>query len=275
MKYGIFKSLLLLLLCLVTGLADTGLADLAAQDSGWGHFTGKIVVDGEVPTPADLTLSTDDQRYCEDTGEEYKSRDLLVGSENQLQDVYVMMYFGRRDRKRPEIHPSYAEDEGKVTLDNVNCRFQPRAIFVQTGKSIEFKNSDRIGHNCHIVTMNFEENCSLGAGQSLDVAVEEASRVPGIIKCDAHPWMEALLLVRDEPYVAISDAEGNFRIENIPAGEWTFQFWHAKKGFLKELNMDGKVVVGRRGEMKVTIADGQTNDLGTLSVPAGFMLEDD
>ncbi len=247
--------------------------NVKAQDSGWGHMTGKIVVKGEIPMPEDLTLDTADRQYCEDTGQEFKSRELLVGSEGQLRDAYVMMYFGRGDRKRPEVHPSY-EAETKVVLDNVNCRFEPRALFVRTGRSITFKNSDRIGHNCHIVTMNFEDNASLGAGATTDIEVEEASRVPGIVKCDAHKWMEALVLVRDEPYAAITDADGNFKIENLPAGEWTFQFWHTKPGFLKGLQQDGKDFVGRRGEVKVTIPDGGTLDLGELTIPAEILLKD-
>jgi plastocyanin len=245
----------------------------AAQESGWGHLTGQIVVSGQIPAAEDLTLSTDDKQYCLATGESFTSRKLLVGSEGQLQDAYVMMYFGRRDRERPEVHPSYNTDQ-PVLLDNVNCRFEPRAIFVRAGQSVQFRNSDRIGHNCHVVTMNFEENCSLGAGQSLEVAMEESSRVPGIVKCDAHPWMEALLLIRDEPYAAITDKEGRFRIENIPAGKWTFQFWHAQRGFLRGLQKDGADFVGRRGEVEVEIPDGGTLDLGTLKISAEALLED-
>ena len=264
-KFAFFLATLTTCFCWV--------ATAMSQEAGWGNLTGKIVVTGEIPAAEAITLSTDDKQYCIDTGQSFTSRKLLVGPQGELQDAYVMMYFGLRDRTRPQVHPSYEKPQS-ITLDNVNCRFEPRAIFVRTGQSIAFKNSDRIGHNCHVVTMNFEENCSLGAGQSLEVQMEEASRVPGIVKCDAHPWMEALLLVRDEPYAAITNQDGEFLIENIPAGEWTFQFWHAKRGFLKGLQKDGQDFVGRRGEVQVSIPDGGSLDLGQLTIPAEFLLED-
>ncbi|MDG2014402.1 MAG: hypothetical protein P8J33_12920 [Pirellulaceae bacterium] len=245
----------------------------SAQDAGYGHLKGRIVVTGEVPAAAEISLSTDDKQYCVDTGKPFTSRKLLVGPDGQLQDAFVMMYFGRSDKKRPEAHPSY-KDAPSVSLDNVNCRFEPRAIFVRKGQALEFKNSDRIGHNCHVVTMNFEENCSLGAGQALSIEMEDASRLPGIVKCDAHPWMEALLLVREEPYAAVTDEDGSFTIKNIPAGEWKFQFWHTTRGYLRALEKDGESAVGKRGEITVTIPDGGVLDLGDMTIPAEFLLEE-
>lgn len=238
----------------------------AAQDA-WGHLTGKIIVEGMVPAPDELTIGTDDRPYCLARGKAFSDRSLLVGPGGGLQHAYVMMYFGRGDTNRPAVHPSYEDAANQsVALNNKDCRFQPRAIFVRSGQNLEFQNSDTIGHNCHVVTMKNEENVSLGAGQSLELSLATADRVPGIVKCDVHPWMEALILVRDEPYVAITGEDGSFRIENIPAGEWTFQFWHKRPGFLKTMTQDGEKILGRRGEIKVTIADGETLDLGELKI---------
>ena len=83
--------------------------------------------------------------------------------------------------------------------------------------------------------------------------------------------MDATVLVRDEPYVGISSEDGTFTVENIPAGEWKFQFWHKNAGNLRQLQVEG-YEVGRRGEIELTIADGETLDLGTMSI-AGEELE--
>jgi plastocyanin len=249
-------------------------SSVSAQQEGWGNLTGRIVVQGEVPKPAELKIDTPDRNYCIATGQSFEDQSLIVGGNGGLRDAYVMMYFGRGDENRPSVHPSYNESSStSVALNNRNCRFEPHAIFLRTGQAIEFKNADSIGHNCHIVTMGNEENCSLGAGQSLELKLQSADRVPGIVKCDVHPWMEALILVRDEPYAAISDEEGNFRIENIPAGEWTFQFWHKRSGFLKSLTRDGTPVTGRRGEIKVTIKPDATTDLGELGIAVDELVE--
>ena len=74
------------------------------------------------------------------------------------------------------------------------------------------------------------------------------------------------MLVRDEPYVAITDENGKFLIENLPAGEWTFQFWHERPGTLSTLTKDGEKFVDRAGKVKVTIKAGETIDLGKLVI---------
>ncbi len=247
-----------------------------AQDTGWGHLKGKIIVEGDIPDADELTVDTDDRRYCLATGQSFADNSLVVSEDGALRDAFVMMYFGRRDRNRPAVHPSYEESAtAKIKLDNRNCRFSPKAIFVRRGQSIEFVNSDRIGHNCHIQTFGFEDNYTLGAGQTVEVDVqpEKTPSLPGVVTCDAHRWMESILLIRDEPYAAITDEEGNFLIENIPAGEWSFQFWHKRPGYLKTLKRDGNEFLGKRAETKLEIADGETLDLGTLVISADFMLE--
>lgn len=254
-------------------LSAVSVERVSAQD-GWGHLSGRIVVNGNVPEPAELNLGTDDRAYCVGNDREFTDRSLLTGPDGGLQDAYVMMYFARGDDRRPTAHPSYAEAaEQAVVLNNAECRFEPRAIMLRTGQNLKFTNSDSIGHNCHVVTFRNEENISLGAGQELELTLEEADRVPGIVKCDVHPWMEALILVRDEPYMAITGKDGSFRIENIPAGEWSFQFWHKRPGYLKTLTRDGEEITGRRGEMTLTIRDGETLELGDLQIPVDDLVD--
>ena len=38
------------------------------------------------------------------------------------------------------------------------------------------------------------------------------------VGCDIHPGMSAQIVSSDSPYTAVADAEGNFLIENVPAG---------------------------------------------------------
>lgn len=246
-----------------------------AQETGWGHLTGRIVVVGALPEPDPLDLGTDDRAFCVATGKSFVDRSLMVGADGGLQNACVMMYFARGDDNRPQVHPSHAEAAKKsVEINNKDCLFEPCAVFVRTGQVLTLKNSDAIGHNCHIVTMGNEENVSLGAGLSADVRLETSDRVPGIVKCDIHPWMGAVILVRDEPYACFTDAEGKFRIENIPAGKWTFQFWHQRPGMLKDLKRGDQPVTGRRGELEVTIEDGKATDLGELSIDVASLSGD-
>ena len=64
---------------------------------------------------------------------------------------------------------------------------------------------------------------------------------PFYIKCDVHPWMRSWVLVSDHPYFSVTDKNGNFSIEGIPAGTYEVICWQEK--FKKKAIID-KVTVG-------------------------------
>lgn len=239
------------------------ISPIAAQEGQWGHLKGRIKVEGELPAiPAEAVDK--DPNVCMKDGWAPLDDNLVVNKEGYLRDAFVMMFL--KPGSVPEVHPSYDEKKQQtLTLDNVNCRFQPHALFLRTGQTLTMKNSDDVGHNCHIITLKNEENVNLSQHGSVDVKLKLAEKVPGNVVCDIHKWMDAVILVRDEPYAAITDADGKFQIENIPAGTWSFQFWHKKGGYLADLQA-GSMTVGRRGDIEITISDAKTLDLGELTI---------
>lgn len=231
----------------------------------WGNLQGQIFLTGDVPE-IPLENIDKDQQVCL-TGDPPKDDKLIVGDNGELKNVFVMMY-RRSSDPEPAIHPSYEEARQKpAVIDNVQCRFVPHAVFVQTGQPLVLKNSDEAGHNCHIITFQNEKNVNLPPGGKVEIKLENADKAPGNVTCDIHAWMDGVILVRDEPYVAISEADGTFEIRNIPAGTWKFQFWHKKAGYLKDLEV-AEYKVDRRGSIEVEIVDGETLDLGKLELPA-------
>ena len=243
-------------------LASNGLAQ-----EGWGHLTGRIVAEGSPSRLVKERIDKDTNTCLADTEVPWDDN-IVIADDGGLRDAFVMMYFKKKD-PRPEVHPSYADAKQKpVVLDNVRCRFVPHAIFVRTGQPIELKNSDDVGHNCHIITFGNEKNVNLAKNDSVKVSLEEADRTPGKIVCDIHKWMDAVILVRDEPYVAITGPDGSFEIRNIPAGTWKFQFWHSATGYMKSLKVPGYQVGKIKADITVTIKDGETVDLGKLVLPA-------
>ncbi len=63
------------------------------------------------------------------------------------------------------------------------------------------------------------------------------------IKCDVHtPWMLCYVTVVDNPYFAVTDKDGNFKIANVPPGKYTVTAMHRKasvKGMDKEIEVKG------------------------------------
>ena len=264
-SHNVARLSILILFCGACFLC--GMHGTAAQEP-WGHLKGKLVVKGDAPQPAQLDLGTNpDKEYCLVGGQNPVDQNLKISKDNELADVLVMMFLAAGEEE-PAYHPSYAAAKEKpAELDNKECCFVPQALFVRTGQKLLLKNSDAIGHNCHIITFNNEHNINIPAGSNAEITLENPERAPGEVKCDIHPWMSSVIMVRDNPYVAFSDAEGQFTIENIPAGKWKFQFWHKKVGWMRTLEIEG-YEVGRRGEIEVEIKPGETLDLSKLLLPA-------
>ncbi len=246
--------------------AENGIPN--TDDGQWGNLKGQIFLTGEVPEiPAEKIDK--DQTTCL-TGEAPKDDKLIVGKNGELKNVFVMMYL-KSSSKVPPVHPSYdAMKKEPVVIDNKDCRFVPHATFVRTGQELQLKNSDDAGHNCHIVSFKNEKNVTLPAGSTVKVVLDSADKAPGNVVCDIHSWMDGVILVRDEPYVAISAEDGTFEIKNIPAGDWKFQFWHKKSGYLKKLEIEG-YDVDRRGSIELKIENGKTLDLGKLELPSSAL----
>ena len=51
---------------------------------------------------------------------------------------------------------------------------------------------------------------------------------PGIVRvfCDIHSHMNAFVLVFSHPFFAVTDADGRFRIDNVPAGSYGVIAWN-------------------------------------------------
>jgi len=244
-------------------------AEAATETGKWGHLTGTITVDGEMKAqevePVD---DHQDKAVCLVEGKIPVDDKIIVNAENKgLKNAYVLMYLKKKDPGEL-IHPSYEEMKKEpVVLDNVNCRFVPHAIFVRTGQKLILRNSDPVGHNCHITTFKNEHNPTLPANSEAEVVFDVEDSRPGQVVCDLHKWMDSAIFIRDNPYVAITDADGKFTIENLPAGEWEFQFWHKKVGYLKKLEISN-YKVSKKGVATVEIKSNETIDLGEMSLPS-------
>ena len=180
--------------------------------------------------------------------------------------MFVYLYVARG--KTVDIHPDYtaADLEPKV-LDNKGCRFEPHAMTVWTAEPFEIHNSDPIGHNTNgqLLTVNTRFNDTVPNDAPLKKKFTKSEPRPAMITCSIHPWMNAVILIRDNPYMAVSGEDGTFEIKNIPAGKQEFVFWHEAHGFMRDLPVGGDEA-DRKGQVKLTVPAGETLDLGDIDV---------
>ncbi len=117
-----------------------------------------------------------------------------------------------------------------ASLDQDGCQFAPHILLVSVGSTIKILNSDPITHNVHTVTF---ENRPLNRAQpaamrEIETTFAYADKVK--VKCDIHEWMNAWVIVIDHPYHALTGADGEFVIENVPPGTYTVEIWHETLG---------------------------------------------
>lgn len=236
------------------------LCGMASADE-WATLKGKFVFGGTAPAAGELKADKD----VEVCGKhKLLAEELVVGADKGVANVVVFV----RD-KGVKVNPEAAKSAAaKVVLDNKDCRFEPHVAFVQVGQDLVVKNSDTVGHNSNIATVkNAPSNNLIPAGGEAALKFTSDEAVPAQVTCNIHPWMKAWLVVRPNPYGAVSKADGTFEIKDLPVGEVELQFWHEKAGYLGEMTIGGKAEKASKGRKKVAIAAGGT-DLGEIVLDA-------
>lgn len=255
------RQLLSLALVLVLGLAVTS----ASFAEDWGNLSGTLVFGGDAPTAAALNI-TKDKEVCSTTP--LFNESLVVNPDNKgVKDVVVYLY--TKKGADVAVHESYESTKDmEVSLDNASCRFEPHVALLRTTQTLVIGNKDPVGHNTKIdASKNVAVNDTIPANGSSKKQFPEAERLPVRVSCSIHPWMQGWLLVKDNPYFAVSDADGKFEIQNLPVGKWTFQFWHEEPGYVSEVAKDGAKESWKKGRVEIEIKAGD-NDLGTIEIPA-------
>ena len=234
------------------------LGSAAARGEAWGTIKGRFVYGGDAPAEKALTADKD----VEVCGKhKLLNEELVVGADRGVANVVVFV----RD-KDVKVHPDAAQAKGeKVILDNKDCRFTPHVAFVQTGQPFVLRNSDTVGHNSNVATVkNSPSNSLIPAGGESTVTFTSDEAIPAQVTCNIHPWMKAWVVVRPNPYAAVSKADGTFEIKNVPAGgEVELQIWHEKAGYIGEYTVGGKAEKIAKGRRKVKV-DAAGADLGEM-----------
>jgi plastocyanin len=178
-----------------------------------GTLVGRVRFTGEPPKGETLAV----RKNIDVCGEHKPSQALVVGPTKGVRGAVVALEGIERGKRAPEFE-----------LDNAKCLFVPHVSAAMVGAKVRIRNSDPILHNTH----GFLERLTVfnialpTKGQVVDIT--QRIKKPGIVEvvCDAHTHMRAWLVVRDNPYFAVSDDSGQFRIDEIPPGRHRVTAWH-------------------------------------------------
>jgi plastocyanin len=159
----------------------------AADASGFGIVKGTITIGGK-PAP-----------------------DAVVSIEGLSQDQIKTQI----SRTKPQ----------KQIIDQRNLKFIPTVVAIMAGATVDFPNNDKSWHNVY----------SKGGANDFDLGLYAPGKTrskkfdkAGVsrILCNAHPNMEAFVVVKDQPFFSTADSRGNYEIKNVPVGKARVEIWY-------------------------------------------------
>lgn len=129
--------------------------------------------------------------------------------------------------------PANASAPQTEEIQQLNRRFVPDLVVVPMGSTVSFPNMDPIFHN--IYSLSKPKSFDLGAydkGTTRTVTFPK----PGIVEiyCHLHPNMQATVVVTPSRWYAQPDRNGQYRIPNVPPGQYTVVAWHKTAGFFRK-----------------------------------------
>ncbi len=188
-----------------------------------GVIVGKISFTGK-PVPSKTIDMSEDPQCNKLHKTPVVDRPVAVNKNGTLANVFVYIKGGLEGKKFAP--PSFA-----AVMDQKGCWFEPRILGIQTGQELEVTNSDPVTHNIHPrAHVNREWNQSQAEGTP---PLQRKFMLPEImirVKCNIHNWMHAWIGVVDNPYFAVSGADGSFELKNVPPGEYTMEAWQEELG---------------------------------------------
>jgi plastocyanin len=188
-----------------------------------GTVTGKIVFTGKGPVRKLVDMDEDPQ--CAKLHKTaFYDESVASGRKGALANAFVYIKAGLEGKKfEPPADP--------VVIDQHGCWFAPRVIGMQAGQQLKAVNSDPVTHNIHPrAKVNREWNQNQPEGAEPAIRKFAFPEVMIRVKCNIHPWMKAWIGVVDNPYFAVTGADGSFAFKNVPPGVYTVEAWQEDLG---------------------------------------------
>jgi plastocyanin len=115
-----------------------------------------------------------------------------------------------------------------AVMDQKKLMFIPHIMPVLKGTTVDFLNSDSVGHNVYWPSVGGDKKLAhnLGTwpqGVKKSFVFENVGAAP--LLCNVHPEMAAYIFVTPTPYFAVTNAQGEYTIKDVPPGKYTLKAW--------------------------------------------------
>ena len=239
-------SIITLIISISSLVSTSGWAYQEMEVTNGGTIQGRVTLDGKMPYPRiyHLVLFPNIDMCAEvDTDDEMNRvlEDFKVSPDGGLKDVVVTLEHvdaGKPFNKEP------------INITAENCKFLPDVNVIRQGESFKIDNIDAVMHNSQVYQKERGKillNIPIPAEEVSDgkITFKKKYKIMQMI-CGMHEFMQTWGYRVQNPYYAQTKIDGNFKIDNIPPGEYKVTAWH---------------YLIKRQSQKVKIAAGETFDL--------------
>lgn len=128
-----------------------------------------------------------------------------------------------------------------ILIDQKKMAFAPHVVVVLKGTTVDFLNSDPVGHNVYWPSISGNKKLAHNLGtwpQGQKKSFQFNDLGSAALLCNVHPEMSGYVVVVATPYFAVTDKDGNFIIKDVPAGHYTLKTWSEEgKSVTHEVNV--------------------------------------
>jgi plastocyanin len=113
-------------------------------------------------------------------------------------------------------------------VDQKKMTFIPHVIVILKGTTVDFLNSDAIGHNVYWPSISGDKKLAHNLGtwpQGVKKSFQFNDVGAAALLCNVHPEMAGYVVVAPTPYFAVTSKDGSFEIKDVPPGRYTLKTW--------------------------------------------------
>ena len=215
-------------------MADAWHAVRAQQPPGTGRIEGIATISRR------LTTARPRVRIYSEPGTPLPA---AAAEENRFANVVLYL-----DSVAPTASPAGVATP-EPAMRQLGERFEPHVLPVLVGTTVSFPNDDPIYHN--VFSLSRARSFDLGRyPRGSSKAVRFTS--PGVVQvfCHIHADMSGYILVLENPFFVVPNADGAFVLDGVPPGDYRLIAWNER---IRPVITPVHVEAGRATELRVAI----------------------
>jgi len=213
-------------LLLFTSLSAESKAYQEIEVINGGAIEGKVTMTGKMPFPRvyHLILFPNIDMCSEVETDDEMNRvldDFKISEDGGLKDVVITL---------EHIEAGKSFNKEPIMINSEDCKFTPDVNVVRQGEAFQVNNLDAVMHNSQLYQAErgkIIQNLPVPPEEIIDgkVTFQKKYKIFQMI-CGMHEFMQTWGYRVQNPYYYITKLGGEFKIDNIPPGDYNLNAWH-------------------------------------------------